>query len=236
MFLFQRTEKGKEYDLFVLKIQKLEKLCRALQEERVVLYDKIKDVRKANSGAQAKLPSSTQPDQSVLLTPTEIQEIQEEDPVLTEDMSRLREEQNKLQEFAASLFATPTEKEEPEQEPQLDLEEDEVSSAFIQFKTKTQTRTDSVPEKLENPPEEEGHDEAAKQQPPADPEPTPGPSADLKPQAGPEVSIQNTDPVQVLDEAEQRQEEKVAPPTDTSDSSKKQTPKKKKKRSSKNVS
>lgn len=242
MFLFQRTEKGKEYDLFVLKIQKLEKLCRVLQEERVVLYDKIKDVRKASSGAQAKLLSGSQPDPSVLLTPTEIQEIQEEDPVLTEDMSRLREEQNKLQEFAASLFATPTKKEEPEQEPKLDVEEDEVSSAFMQFKTKTQPRTDSVPEKLENPPEEQkGHDEAAKQQPPADPEPTPGPSADLKPQAEPEVSIQNTDPVQVQDEAEQRQEEKVAPPTDTSptlssDSSKKQMSKKKKKRGTKNVS
>lgn len=226
----------------MLKIQKLEKLCQVLQQERVLLYEKIKDVRKANSGAQAKLLSDSQPEQSDLLTPTEIQEIQEEDPVLTEDMSRLREEQNKLQEFAASLFATPTEKEEPEQEPQLELEEDEVSSAFIQFKSKTQTRTDSVPEKVENPPEEEkGHDEAAKQQPPADPEPSPGPSADLKPQAEPEASIQNTDPVQVLDEAEQRQEETVAPPSDTSptlssDSSKKQMSKKKKKRNTKNVS
>uniref|UniRef100_H3CKJ1 Taxilin beta b n=1 Tax=Tetraodon nigroviridis TaxID=99883 RepID=H3CKJ1_TETNG len=41
----ERTEKGKEFQLFVLKIHKLEKLCRALQDERAVLYRKIKEVR-----------------------------------------------------------------------------------------------------------------------------------------------------------------------------------------------
>ncbi|XP_029705236.1 beta-taxilin [Takifugu rubripes] len=231
----ERTEKGKEYDLFVLKIQKLEKLCRVLQEERVVLYDKIKDVRKANTDAHAKVLGSAEPDQSALLTPTEIQEIQEEDPVLTEDMSRLREEQTKLQEFAASLFSTPAHEEEREET--LDLEEDEVSSAFMQFKTRTQTRTDSVPEKVENPPEEEKglDDKAATQQPPVEPEPASDPSADMKPEAEPEVSIQNSDPVQVPEAAEPREGNvTVAPPTDTS--AKKQTSKKKKKRNTKNVS
>ncbi|XP_056873163.1 beta-taxilin isoform X1 [Takifugu flavidus] len=231
----ERTEKGKEFDLFVLKIQKLEKLCRVLQEERVVLYEKIKDVRKANTDAHAKVLGSAEPDQSALLTPTEIQEIQEEDPVLTEDMSRLREEQTKLQEFAASLFSTPAHEEEREET--LDLEEDEVSSAFMQFKTRTQTRTDSVPEKVENPPEEgKGlDDKAATQQPPVEPEPASDPSADMKPEAGPEVSIQNSDPVQVPEAAEPREGNvTVAPPTDTS--AKKQTSKKKKKRNTKNVS
>lgn len=235
--MFQRTEKGKEYDLFVLKIQKLEKLCRVLQEERVVLYDKIKDVRKANTDAHAKVLGSAESDQSALLTPTEIQEIQEEDPVLTKDMSRLREEQTKLQEFAASLFSTPAHEEEREEILDLGQEEDEVSSAFIQFKTRTQTRTDSVPEKVENPPEEgKGlDDKAATQQPPVDPEPASDPSADMKPEAEPEVSIQNSDPVQVPEAAEPREGNvTVAPPTDTS--AKKQTPKKKKKRNTKNVS
>lgn len=243
--MFQRTEKAREYDLFALKIQKLERLCRVLQEERVVLYDKIKDVRKANADAHAKVLGGSEADQSALLTPTEIQEIQEEDPVLTEDMSRLREEQTKLQEFAASLFATPVDKEEQEEKAQMDLEDDEVASAFIQFKTKTQTQTDSVPEKVENPPEAGKGlvDEAVTQQPPVDPEPTPDPSAALKPKTEPEVSIQNSDPVQVPDAEEQRQEENgtVAPPTNTSpttssDSAKKQMSKKKKKRNAKNVS
>lgn len=231
--VFQRTEKGKEYDLFVLKIHKLEKLCQVLQEERVLLYAKIKDVRKSNT--DAKVLGSAEPDQSALLTPTEIQEIQEEDPVLTKDMSRLKEEQTKLQEFAASLFSTPAHEEEREEI--LDLEEDEVSSAFIQFKTRTQTRTDSVPEKVENPPEEgKGlDDKSATQQPPVDPEPASDPSADMKPEVEPEVSIQNSDPVQVPEAAEPREGNvTVAPPTDTS--AKKQTPKKKKKRNTKNVS
>lgn len=224
----------------MLKIQKLEKLCRALQEERVVLYDKIKEVRNAGS-AQAPGPSSPG-----LLTPAEIQELQEEDPVLTEDMSRLREEQAKLQEFAASLFATPLEEDEQqeeEEEPRLEVEEDEVSSAFIQFKTRTQTlaESDSVPEQTEGPLEDvqgqsRDHEAAAAaQEPPVEPEATPDP-ADLKPEA----SSQTSDPAHVLDQEEQRQEEEaaVAPPSDASppDTSKKQTSKKKKKKNSKNVS
>uniref|UniRef100_A0A3Q3KX00 Taxilin beta a n=1 Tax=Mastacembelus armatus TaxID=205130 RepID=A0A3Q3KX00_9TELE len=51
----ERTEKGKEFDLFVLKIQKLEKLCRVLQDERKILYDKIKEVRLANLGLPSKV-------------------------------------------------------------------------------------------------------------------------------------------------------------------------------------
>lgn len=223
----------------MLKIQKLEKLCRALQEERLVLYQKIKEVRKASSAPQAPPPCS-----SALLLPTEIQELQEEDPVLTEDMSRLREEQAKLQEFAAALFATPLDEDkQEEEEPRQDVEEDEVSSAFIQFKTRTQTTAgpDSVPAQAESPPEEvkdQSPDNKAAQEPPVEPEPTPDP-ADLKPEA----SSQTSDPAQVLDEEEQRQEEEatVAPPSNASptagsDTSKKQTSKKKKKRNTKNIS
>lgn len=238
VFLFQRTEKGKEYDLFVLKIQKLEKLCRVLQEERVVLYHKIKEVRQAGSAPQAPPPSS-----SALLLPTEVQELQEEDPVLTEDMSRLREEQAKLQEFAAALFAPPLDEDErEEEEARQDVEEDKVSSAFIQFKTRTQTEAEpvSVPEQTENPPEEvkgQSPDNEVALEPPVEPEPKPDP-ADLNP----ETSSPTSDPAQVLDE-EQRQEEEatVAPPTDASptagcDIAKKQTSKKKKKKNAKNVS
>lgn len=230
--LFQRTEKGKELQLFVLKIHKLEQLCRALQEERGVLYDKIKEVRRASSSSQPPLPSSS----------GSIQELpEEEDPVLTEEMSRLREEQAKLQEFAAALFATPLdhEKEEEEEgegggegEARLDVEEDEVSSAFIQFKTRTPTaaESDSVPEQAESPPEEvkgQSHDhEAEAQDPPVEPEPP----ADVEPEA----STRTSDPVHVLDEEDERQEEDaaVASPSDTS---KKQMSKKKKKKNTKSA-
>ncbi|CAJ1077744.1 beta-taxilin-like isoform X1 [Xyrichtys novacula] len=150
----ERAEKNKEYELFVLKIQKLEKLCRALQEERVVLYDKIKEVRISNANLPSKIFSSSNKDEtpdtesakSALLTPDMIQEleqIQQEDPVLTENMTRLREEQAKLTEFAASLLATPSNDEEGVTED-VDPEEDVVSSAFKQFKTKTQVTEEAV--------------------------------------------------------------------------------------------
>uniref|UniRef100_A0A3Q3J4U7 Taxilin beta a n=1 Tax=Monopterus albus TaxID=43700 RepID=A0A3Q3J4U7_MONAL len=149
------TEKGKEYDLFVLKIQRLEKLCRALQDERAVLYDKIREVRQANSNLPAKLFGTSNPDNnpeaentSDLLTAAEAQEIQEEDVVLTEDMARLREEQTKLQKFAASLLASPSDNDEDNDD--IDLEEDIVASAFVQFKTKAKVKEEpvSVPEQM----------------------------------------------------------------------------------------
>ncbi|XP_029452319.1 beta-taxilin isoform X2 [Rhinatrema bivittatum] len=41
----EKAMRTKEYECFVVKIQRLEKLCRALQEERIELYKKIKDAK-----------------------------------------------------------------------------------------------------------------------------------------------------------------------------------------------
>uniref|UniRef100_A0A3P8V2R9 Uncharacterized protein n=1 Tax=Cynoglossus semilaevis TaxID=244447 RepID=A0A3P8V2R9_CYNSE len=95
MFSFQRTEKGKEYELFVLKIQKLEKLCRVLQDERTVLYEKIKEVRHSNSELPSNILSSCESADNTSEKPNllgsaeiqELQELQEKDPVLTRDMA-----------------------------------------------------------------------------------------------------------------------------------------------------
>ncbi|XP_034555048.1 alpha-taxilin-like [Notolabrus celidotus] len=150
----ERTEKCKEYDLFVLKIQKLEKLCRSLQEERVVLYDKIKEVRLANSNIQSKIfvsSETTNPESADKPEPPapdvldELQQIQEDDPVLTENMTRLREEQAKLAELAASLLSKPSNDEKESKEDETP-EEDEMSSVFIQFKTKP--KEEAVPVKV----------------------------------------------------------------------------------------
>ncbi|AWP20476.1 putative beta-taxilin [Scophthalmus maximus] len=152
----ERKEKGKDYDLFVLKIQKLEKLCRVLQEERKILYEKIKEVRKSNSALPAKVFGSSNlrdtagsegADEPSVLTPGEIQELQEDDPVLTEDMARLREQQTKLQEFAASLLDAPADTDKDDS-GDVDLEEDMMASVFVHFKTKTQVKEEpvSVPE------------------------------------------------------------------------------------------
>uniref|UniRef100_A0A3Q3J9C3 Taxilin beta a n=1 Tax=Monopterus albus TaxID=43700 RepID=A0A3Q3J9C3_MONAL len=138
----ERTEKGKEYDLFVLKIQRLEKLCRALQDERAVLYDKIREVRQANSNLPAKLFGTSNPDNNP--------EAENTSDLLTaaEDMARLREEQTKLQKFAASLLASPSDNDEDNDD--IDLEEDIVASAFVQFKTKAKVKEEpvSVPEQM----------------------------------------------------------------------------------------
>ncbi|KAF7669588.1 hypothetical protein LDENG_00173750 [Lucifuga dentata] len=145
----ERTEKGKEFDLFVLKIQRLEKLCHALQDERIGLYKKIKEVCCVNSSTPSKvstnpLSQDENPDQeagekSPLMTDVELLELQEKDPVLTEDMARLKEEQAKLQEFAASLLSTSGINKDDDK-CDLDLEEDLVSSAFVHFKTQTQAK------------------------------------------------------------------------------------------------
>ncbi|KAK7907307.1 hypothetical protein WMY93_015919 [Mugilogobius chulae] len=132
--LEERTEKGKEYDLFVLKIQKLEKLCRTLQEERKILYDKIKDVRTSNANIPSKLLGLPPPESDSLLTHEDIDEMQSQDPVLTQDMARLKEEQAKLQLFADSLFDNDDCVEDVTAE--VDLEEDKIASAFAQFKNK----------------------------------------------------------------------------------------------------
>lgn len=124
--------------MFVLKIQRLEKLCRALQEERVALYSKIKEVRHSNS--QCSPPTQAEEQVEVEgLTVEEVLEIQGGDPVLTEDMSRLREEQAKLQEFATALLAMPSDGEEEEEEAQEQeeqKEEDALVSAFSHFTSK----------------------------------------------------------------------------------------------------
>ncbi|XP_031735276.1 beta-taxilin-like isoform X1 [Anarrhichthys ocellatus] len=151
----ERTEKSNEYDLFVLKIQKLERLCHALQSEREILYEKIKEVRQANTNVPAKVFSSSNADEtpnpegvdkSASLIPVEVQELQElekEDSVLTEGMTRLKEEQAKLQEIAASLMATPSDNHEDDNDD-ADTEEDLMYSAFVQFKTKTQLKEEAV--------------------------------------------------------------------------------------------
>ncbi|TDH00835.1 hypothetical protein EPR50_G00192150 [Perca flavescens] len=151
----ERTTKMKEYDVFVLKIQKLERLCNALQSERAILYEKIKEIRQTNSNIPSKvfgsskvdeIPTPEDPDKPAILTPVELQELQElqkEDPVLTEGMSRLKEEQAKLQEIAAALLAKPSDNDEEDNDDE-DTEEDLMSSVFAQFKTKSQVTEEAV--------------------------------------------------------------------------------------------
>uniref|UniRef100_G3PK00 Taxilin beta n=1 Tax=Gasterosteus aculeatus aculeatus TaxID=481459 RepID=G3PK00_GASAC len=98
--MMEEVRKSKEYDIFVLKIQNLERLCHALQSERVILYEKIKEVRQTNSDISAKAFRSTNEtpnpegaNGAASPTTMDLQDFQKEELVLTEGMSRLREEQ-----------------------------------------------------------------------------------------------------------------------------------------------
>ncbi|KAF4092215.1 hypothetical protein AMELA_G00018230 [Ameiurus melas] len=100
----ERSEKGKELELFTVKIDKLETLCRALQEERKVLYDKIKEIRiQANSASATvmELGEEEIPELDQLPVSEPVR-----NPALTAEMEKLWKEQERLQEFAASLMAS----------------------------------------------------------------------------------------------------------------------------------
>ncbi|XP_043962961.1 beta-taxilin isoform X2 [Gambusia affinis] len=157
----ERTEKGREYNLFVLKIQKLEKLCRALQEERKGLYDKIREVRQSSAGLPSKLANFTEnagvPEDAAMPDLEGLQELQEDDPLLTENIIRLRQEQAKLQEFAAALLAAPGDNEEQDEKKELGDEDDVIVSAIAQF----QTRTDIKKGPASAPGQAEGREEKA---------------------------------------------------------------------------
>ncbi|XP_037306174.2 beta-taxilin isoform X2 [Pungitius pungitius] len=148
----EKAVKSKEYDVFVLKIHNLERLCHALQSERVILYEKIKEVRQTNSDISSKAfrspnanesPNPEGPEGPASPTTLDLQDFQKEELVLTEGMSRLREEQMKLQEIAASLMAT-TSDNHNEDNADVEPEEDLMSSAFLQFQTKTQVKKEAV--------------------------------------------------------------------------------------------
>jgi len=173
----ERAEKDKEFESFVVKIQKLELLCRALQEERKALYDKIKDVRSANSEAGLVFHTSMNLSEELLATPVvvsadaaaaaapgpgllttlEIQEIADQDPVLTQSMNSLKDQQARLQEFAASLLSPSSDGEEDKDDSDgCEDEEDEVTSAFASITKQTQKKkTAAEEEKVEAKPDAE---------------------------------------------------------------------------------
>ncbi|XP_067427888.1 beta-taxilin isoform X2 [Thunnus thynnus] len=227
----ERAEKNKEYDMFVLKIQKLELLCRALQDERKILYDKIKDVRHANSNLPSRILSNlmnhdeiavtTDADESVL-TSAEPQEPQKEDPVLTEDIARLNAEQAKLQELADSLLATPIDNDEEQED--LDFEEDIVASAFAHFHNKSKAKqqaADVQSDAAESVLPQEGKAEEAQKPdvPPAEEKTSETTPTDPKPEAvkdESQVEVKPDEEIQQQHSEETPEPEKIQinPPTD----------------------
>ncbi|KAM4043454.1 beta-taxilin [Anomaloglossus baeobatrachus] len=58
----EKTMRAKEYECFVIKIERLEKLCRALQEERMELYKRIKDAKTRDEEEEEEEAAAEVPD------------------------------------------------------------------------------------------------------------------------------------------------------------------------------
>lgn len=109
----QKAIKEKEFELVTIKNQKLENLCRALQEERKSLYDKVQGAGDKPDGKTSEPTEKEEPE--VLPTP----EVPKDDrPVqstaasaatptietpLAKELAKLKSEQARLQEIAGSF-------------------------------------------------------------------------------------------------------------------------------------
>lgn len=65
VFTSQKALRAKEYECFVMKIGRLENLCRALQEERNELYKKIRDAEISEKDDQSQHNSDEEPESNV---------------------------------------------------------------------------------------------------------------------------------------------------------------------------
>ncbi|GAA6065537.1 beta-taxilin isoform X2 [Tachysurus ichikawai] len=159
----ERSEKGKEMELFTVKIDKLQTLCRALQEERKILYDKIKEIRFQATSASAPIADITEeeiPDlaQLSVLEP-------ERNPALTAEMEKLWKEQARLKEFAALLMAS-TSKDMDSSNSDEELSEPKQTAQLTPLVPVPKEPPKAEPPKAEPPKEEPPKAEPPKEQPP----------------------------------------------------------------------
>ncbi|XP_028635072.1 beta-taxilin isoform X2 [Grammomys surdaster] len=61
----EKALRAKEYECFVMKIQRLENLCRALQEERKELYKKIREAKMSEKEDQVQHTSDEEPESNI---------------------------------------------------------------------------------------------------------------------------------------------------------------------------
>ncbi|XP_076783035.1 beta-taxilin [Arvicanthis niloticus] len=61
----EKALRSKEYECFMMKIQRLENLCRALQEERKELYKKIREAKMSEKEDQVQHTSDEEPESNV---------------------------------------------------------------------------------------------------------------------------------------------------------------------------
>uniref|UniRef100_A0A8C5LH34 Taxilin beta n=1 Tax=Jaculus jaculus TaxID=51337 RepID=A0A8C5LH34_JACJA len=61
----EKALRAKEYECFLMKIGRLENLCRALQEERKELYQKLREAKTAEKDAHSQHSSDEEPESSI---------------------------------------------------------------------------------------------------------------------------------------------------------------------------
>uniref|UniRef100_A0A8C2J8F3 Taxilin beta a n=1 Tax=Cyprinus carpio TaxID=7962 RepID=A0A8C2J8F3_CYPCA len=167
----ERSEKAKEFELFTMKIDRLETLCRSLQDERKSLYSKIKEIR---SSEKDLAPAVDLPQVDELPELVQLPE-SAPNPMLTAEMKRLREEQIRLQEFAASLVSSIT-----DDAGESDSEEEETAQKIPAIPEATKLDSTEPVDKPESIKEEPSTTEENKQEVvsvnqekiPTNPEPT----------------------------------------------------------------
>ncbi|XP_067273964.1 alpha-taxilin isoform X1 [Pseudorasbora parva] len=163
----ERSEKAKEFELFTLKVDRLETLCRALQDERKGLYNKIKEIRHSDKETLAPAVDMPQVDELPELVQLPMPTL---NPMLTAEMERLRVEQTRLEDFAASLVSPITddagesdsEEEEKAQEDTAQEESAKVEPAKVKAAKEEATQKETVQKETSQ--EEIVQEEAAKEE------------------------------------------------------------------------
>lgn len=110
---FQKALKEKEFELVIVKNQKLENLCRALQEERKSLYEKVQGAGgHPNVNAAAPTEKEDAEVQDTTKDPKDDHQVENtaapaETPTLntplTKELAQLKAEQTRLKEIAGSF-------------------------------------------------------------------------------------------------------------------------------------
>ncbi|KAG7465716.1 hypothetical protein MATL_G00156460 [Megalops atlanticus] len=100
----EKTLRDKEFELFTVKTQKLEKLCRALQEERKDLQQKLQQTGGQPSGEEAEANANAEE----VITPEEAspEVTPAEETPLTKELASLKAQQARLQEIASSFMVS----------------------------------------------------------------------------------------------------------------------------------
>lgn len=132
----QKAIKEKEFELFTVKNQKLESLCRALQDERKNLYEKLqKAAAQPESGGREAAAeeeveeacAAPEGDQPVQESPAPAGEPAHQSP-LARELVRLRAEQARLKEIASSFTVSHV----PPEEPVLPVQSQRLSGGVQQ--------------------------------------------------------------------------------------------------------